>query len=146
WNARWNTILLAAWFPPRYSNPSMRRVFLLALLITRAALADYGWIPEYQHLQLRTGVDIFSSGQNYANDSFLDAPRMSGQIINFDDIMFWMRPEFGIAMDWSVGLFLGFSRPTATAIGTGAVLASGSGLMDTWVNAKWHFSKSPHWT
>jgi hypothetical protein len=119
--------------------------FLFALFFFCAgsfAFGDYAWITPYQKLQLRTGLDVFTTADNYSNTGTLDPVRFGSQNASLSDWVFWAEPEYGIAKDWTLGLKVGFLSGSLSNL-TGQSLASGSGLTDLRTSLKWEVSNSP---
>lgn len=108
-------------------------------LLCAHAHADYGWIPEYKKLNVKTGVDFYSSDQNYNATGAVEALSSNGSLKEY---RMWLEGEYGLAEDWAGRLRLGFttnqlSAATATA-GGGGSLATGSGLSDFTAGIKWN--------
>ncbi len=125
----------------------VRHPLALALcLFSTVVFADYGWIPEYQNFQIRTGVDVSSTSNNFDNSGLSLPPRVAGNPVFLQDTTFWVQPEYGIAEDWSMGFKAGFLSGAATRVTGGALAASGTGFTDLWGSLKYRVSKLPMWT
>lgn len=116
---------------------------LLALFTSLSARADYAWIAKPSTLQVRTGVDIYSTGSNFGNDGTLDVLRYLGQVSTLRDLRFWVHPEIGIDKGWAVAMALPFVSGEVTSDAIQNTLAGGSGLGDLRLALKWEASESP---
>jgi len=104
-------------------------------LASPVARADYGWIPQYQQLFLRSGIDFYSTDQNYNATGALE-PLTSGG--NLHEYRLWLEGEYGIAQDWSTRVRLRYVNSTLDSQVPGQTLAAGSGLSDVTVALKWN--------
>src|SRR4051812_25536214 len=89
-------------------------------LATIHAHADYGWVPEYQKLSVRTGADFFSTDQNYNPTGALEPLTGSGGKLH--EYKLWLEGEYGIAQDWSMRLRFGYANSAIDALQTGETL------------------------
>jgi hypothetical protein len=102
------------------------------------ARADYGWIPDYQELRVRAGLDFFRSTDNFDTTGQLQPLALGGQPTQFGMDSFYVEPEYGIAQDTSIWLRFGFLSNSLTAQSSDATFASGSGLGDIRASVKWN--------
>ncbi len=121
----------------------MQLRFLLLLFVASSAFADYGLIPYYETLRIRTGFDYYRTSQNFMDDGTrqnLTYVRLPTQLTS---AIFSLEPEYGIAQDWSIyarGKFL-ISNVNSTSSNTNVL--SNSGLGDTYMGVKWNGNASP---
>jgi len=116
------------------------RVLILGLGLAATARADYGWVPDYQKLFLKGGVDFFQTDQNY-NTSGATEPLASNGSLH--QSQFYLEGEYGIAPDWSVRGRFGFQSDSLSANTDGSELASASGPSNLTLGLKWNFK--PHY-
>jgi hypothetical protein len=123
---------------------AIRRIFIFLLLSVTAlsalapnARADYGWIPEYQKLNLKVGTDFLNTSQNYGPDGTVGTLTANGQSSSLNEFHVWTDAEYGIARDWAVRARLSYVSNSLSSDGTD--LASGSGFGDVDLGVKWNF-------
>src|ERR1035437_9704902 len=115
-SARWNTISLAV----EFKNP----LFFALTFFSLSAFADYGWIPNYQNLNLKAGFDYFVTSENFTSDGDRANITYKNEAVQLTRYLFWVEPEYGLAKDWSALLRLGFiAQSLDSKVGTpGAIL------------------------
>lgn len=134
---RWNTTLSEALF--RFS-----RLFILFLTLSSVSLADYAWIPKYQNLWAKLGMDYLASRENFGSDGDRNDITYQNRIVDFTEYKFWIEGEYGIAENVSASLrptFLWNSINPLTGVGTG--FPSNGGMADMFVGFKWNPVKTP---
>jgi len=118
------------------------RIFLISMLCTLNARADYGWIPEYHKLTMKAGLNLFRSSENFDTDGERADIRLGSGTAEFAETRFFLEPEFGIAEDWAIGMRAQFLSGSVDRSSTGDLLASGGGLGDTYLWLKYNFKSS----
>jgi hypothetical protein len=112
------------------------RLSFLILIASSFCFADYAWIPVKRKLVLRTGMDWNKSFENFDTDGFLVDLALNSQPIEVRDFSFYAFGEYGIGDQWSTWMRLQFVDAVAAVPNTGALVAGGSGLGDTWIGLK----------
>ena len=107
------------------------------MLWSAVSRADYGWVPDYQKLNLRLGGEYFSTQDNYLPNATV-GPLTSGATSRLNDLRFYLEGEYGIAADWAAKVKINFVNPVLDG-GTTGTLANSSGFGDMWTSLKWNF-------
>jgi hypothetical protein len=117
-----------------------RIVAFVFLIFSLPAAADYGWIPKYETLFLRVGVDYFTTGENFGGDGSRLKLAEQNQPVHLDQYHFWVEPEYGIADGFSVYMHANYLGETLSPVsGISTVYASGGGTGDIYAGVKWNF-------
>jgi hypothetical protein len=118
-------------------------VFLLLIVgssLTERAIADYAWIPKYETLFLRAGMDFYRTGANFLQDGSVQALSIDGTPVQLTDYRFWVEGEYGIADNVSVYLRTSYLSSSVDPVlggqGQGSYL-TGYGLGDVYTGVKW---------
>lgn len=99
-------------------------------------LADYGWIPKEETLQLKLGWDLFRSENNFSPEGEKLGLTSNGQSTTLTENRFLLDMEYGLADVWAAILRTGYLN-----VGLTPVRTSGSGLIDTFAGFKWQAQK-----
>lgn len=124
----------------------MDKRLLLLLFFPLSLFADYGWIPRYQNLIFKGGMDYYSTSDNFSDNGDIVAVTYLSTPMKLTRFNFWLDPEYSFARDWSASLRLGFYTQNLTAESGAAVgntVLSGSGLEDFRLSTKWRLMKKP---
>ncbi|MBM4304761.1 MAG: hypothetical protein FJ112_10610 [Deltaproteobacteria bacterium] len=114
--------------------------FLIFIFSSAYCFADYAWIPDYHHLNLKFGGEYFTSSENYASDGTKSVLLVAGQPSAFNEYRFGLEGEYSFAKDWSGLLKIPFVSNLIDS--PGATPFSGSGLGDLTAGLKWNFLRT----
>lgn len=110
----------------------MKALLFLLFFLAIPARADYGWIPEYQKLITKLGLDVFKSTANYNNTGTLTSLPSNAEL---KDTTIWLSAEYGLAESWAMAVEFPFVMSALD--GTSSRLADGSGIGDITARLKW---------
>ena len=110
-----------------------RLIFLgiLTLFAGTSARADYAWIPGYQKLVTKAGIDVLVSESNFESSGTAQALPANGQL---KDAIFWLSAEYGLVESGSLGVDLPFYF---SSLVSNTSSLQGTGLGDTTLRLKW---------
>lgn len=117
-------------------------ITLLIFVINANAFADYAWIPVRRKLVLRTGAEWNKTYENFDTDGFIADFSVNGQLAEVRDFNAYVFGEYGIADRWSMWMKASFVDSAASAQATNVLIASGTGLGDTFIGFKHAFTTS----
>jgi len=115
----------------------MPLLLLILLFCSHLLVADYGWMPKEENLELKLGWELFKSENNFLVEGEKAGLTFNGSPSTLTENRFALDLEYGLSDVWSALLRTGYLN-----VGVAPQGPSGSGLFDTFSGFKWQAKKS----
>lgn len=112
------------------------RFFGFVFFFSSLLLADYGWIPKEESLELKLGWELFRSENNFSPEGDRLGLTSNGQSSTLTENRFQLGLEYGLSDVWSTLLRTGYLN-----VSLSPVRSSGAGVFDTFAGFKWQAQK-----
>lgn len=86
------------------------RLLWILLLCPLVSFADYGWIPNYKNLNLRTGWELYESSENFDENGLRTDYLFQSQVVKLFQSRFWAEAEYGFSDKWAFLLRAGLQQ------------------------------------